>query len=377
MEPFDRREFVDQLKRCALSQAEISALAVSSSLHPAQVQSLVKLWLDGAAPSPLDATIDGSAPNRVGVVAPSNLFVATWQPIVECLSLGARVLVRASDRDRAAAEILQTWIRRASPSLAARVECTSFARDDVQAWSDFFQRVDAVIVQGGVQACEQIERLRDDFAPDLPLRLQGHRVSLALIHGQPNQAVCDGLALEALISDGRGCMSPRLIVLLNPEPGALARWGSELHRAVDRLSSQWDLPAAHFEQVSTWRHALEGHRLEAAMVGGHIVETQTQSAHLMVRVDANLSTLAARHLGPTGPLLWLVGTDQPVVDLLAPVAKLLCIVTIGPGVEAIVGNSALLTAGAKRVAPIGFAQQPPWGLTSEMDALGQGLTQPA
>ena len=368
MSVWQSKQIGERLRASPLTAAEVDRIAHSGGLRAPQVEALVQLWLQGASVGSADERASGPHPAKIAVVAPGNLFVATWQPIIEGLALGAEVVVRASQRDRDAPDVLRRWLHRAVPELAPRLRCVTFPRDDEGSWRRLLSDVDAAVVQGSSTACEDLKGVRDRCSPGLPIRAQGHRLSLSLVSGPPSKPLCDRLAFDALVSAGRGCMAPRVVI--HRGGGDLRDWVEPLSDALQGLSDRWQLPA--FEQLDgAWRHAVELHRLEAALAGGRLLEPALSAAQLLIRLDAPIDRLTLSHLPPAGPALWLLASEAPAARLLAPVSRWLSVVTVDADSEPL--REALYEAGALRVDEIGRAQSPPWGVTCEMLPLGAEL----
>jgi len=208
--------------RGALSRLE-AGIAQSSGLHPTSLRRLVELWLGGASPRSLGrmvALAEGRRPaGRVGIVAPGNLCVATWQAMIEALVTGNTVRIRAGSGDRLAPGNLVRLLAETDEELAAQVELVQFERGDETGWRTFFDGLDALLIYGGDPAVESVARRAAEAGYAGPIRRHGHGVSLGLLPArlveQPEQLMrlARGLAHDALLADGRGCLSLRALLV--------------------------------------------------------------------------------------------------------------------------------------------------------------------
>ena len=221
-----RLEAVDQM--CAqartggLSRGVLEAdLASSSGLHPSSLDRLVSLWLERSQRADLARIVEvgrAGAVGTVGVVAPGNLCVATWQAMIEALLCGNQLIVRPGSGDPLAANNLKRALSLVDGDVAACIEVTSFPRGDSRAWRDLLSRCDALVAYGSDEAVAAIEALAAESRVSMKVRRHGHRVSLAWLPGdlvddaRAMAGWAQGLAHDVLVADGRGCMSLRALL---------------------------------------------------------------------------------------------------------------------------------------------------------------------
>jgi len=423
--------------RGGLPGAMARTLAQSAGLQESSIHHLVGLWAEAFDAEAVDSAIGDAAAGdaaagdaaaagkrrvgQIGIVAPGNLFIATWQLAIEVLMLGGQAHVRASARDRDAIAVLTALLASLEPAWAQRVTVSHFDRHDAAAWARFVEPLQAVVAQGSDEALRALEVQIRASRPDLPMRCHGHRVSWAVattaaIVGEDgdyadygNQdnpgdrptkqtQLCDSLALDALVADGRGCMTPRALFLIEPrvcapqtvgaaptattashEPSTaaaltrdvVARVGAALAEALVRAAER--LPAAEIGmQPAAMRRAwVEEQRFAAAMAGQPVFVKICREYGLIVLGGPAPAALSARDLGPGGRLL--VVRAAPV----RPEAyDSLCAITSTIGLSKDVDPTlaeAFKRNGARRCCAVGDMQAPPWSLTSDGQPLGFGI----
>lgn len=209
-------------------------IATSSGLHPTSVERLTTLWAGAwRAPGPqrlVHHMAAGFPVGRVAVVAPGNLCVATWSAIAEPLVAGNVVRVRPGSGDPLAAERWRGALAQLSPEVAERIEIDAFGRGDLARWRQFLREVDTLVVYGGDAAVAAVWRMAGEAGFAGRLRGHGDRRAMAVLH-HPDElrARATDLAHDALLADGRGCLSLSTVWLVGDHPRAT--WQS-LHEAL-------------------------------------------------------------------------------------------------------------------------------------------------
>ncbi len=287
-------------------------LAATSGLHSTSVDRLVDLWLRSLKPDAIDtwlaAMSSKSAVDVAGVVAPGNLFVATWTAVLEPWLRGCRVIVRPSTRDPVAPQNLANALGIIDSSFAGTIVDDLFDRRDTRSWARFFARVGAVAIYGSDEALDEIAAHAGPGSP--PLRRHGHKVSIGYLSAQDWQslatdpALCEAIAHDALLADGRGCMSLRALVV-EGAPQRNADSLAALAAAVEVVARR--LPAGTIATAITAgrRMSVEQARLDAA-IGGNGVVIEFGDAWLVVDAVAR-PTIDTPALGPGSRVLQVLG----------------------------------------------------------------------
>jgi len=176
----------------------------------------------------------GAPPRRVVIWCAGNVFTAALEWTALFASLGSEVVLKASARCPAPVEALADDFA----ALGVRAHTLPHA-----AAFHLLDGADAVL---GFGSDEAMAALQSRLKLTQRRSLHGHRVSFAVVSGDPSTA--PGLALDAALYDGRGCMSPAAVFCLgDPEPlvdalaVALARLADALPRGeVDpALGPRW------------------------------------------------------------------------------------------------------------------------------------------
>ena len=355
-----------------LPTAALATLVASTNLHASAVERFVALWLAAADDEAVAAATADRSAGCVGIVAPGNLFIATWQLIVEVLALGGTARVRASGRDRAAAEVLVELLRAVDPTWAARVEVRHFAPGDSERWAEFVHGLQAVVAQGSDEAMLALRTRLSGLTPNLPLRLHGHRLSWAFARSSEDLiASADGLAHDMLLGDGRGCMTPRAVLV----QGGIdddARISAALRSALTDAARALPPGLVPTDLAASQRAWIEQQRFDAALAGRSFHAAMSPGFSLVVSGGDPPQRLDAGELGPGGRLLVV----RPAPAKLAALEGLCAItstVGLAPGSTHAMA-AALRAMGVRRCCDVGQMQAPPWSETSDGQPLGQDIS---
>ncbi|MCO4760446.1 MAG: hypothetical protein KC502_03035 [Myxococcales bacterium] len=339
-------------------------IADSTGLDFRSVRRLVDLWTTVAE---VAKTPDLSG-ETVGIVAPGNLFIATWQLVMEALACGAHARVRASRRDARSVAVLQRLLQRHVPPLAARIEVRHFSPDSPADWRAFGQGLCALVAQGSDGALAGLQRQIGAHHPDLPLRLHGHRLSFAWAAGVPSSDGWQALAHDVLLADGRGCMAPRALLVAGPI-GHVDEVGATCDAALRKAAEAFprgqlppDLPAVH-------RAWVEEQRFAAAMDGRPFAAAVREDYAWVVVGGACSGPISPADLGPGGRLLVVRAASEQLSQwqLTAPHTSTVALWPWPSPEQA----ERLQAIGVRRCCALGQMQAPPWTLTSDGGPLGE------
>ena len=247
----------------------LEGIAETSGLHPTSLQRLTDLWADAwMPPGPKQALQRGlghlppgswSPLDQVAVVAPGNLCVATWQAVLEPLLAGCRVRLRSASGDPRAADNLARALGMIDSELAERLETTAFDHRDDDAWCRFLAGTQALAIYGGDEAVAAVLKQAAFNGYQGRVRCHGHMQSLAVLQTAEldRPGLVQALAHDALLADGRGCMSLRLVLLV----GMLTRqqqWAFHQALAEALAEAALVLPAGTIAPQWLAQQALEG-----------------------------------------------------------------------------------------------------------------------
>jgi acyl-CoA reductase-like NAD-dependent aldehyde dehydrogenase len=268
---------------------------------------------------------------RVAVVLSANVFVGALRAVALARAASDDVVVRPSRRDPAFARAL--------------VEAAN-------AFGDVNVRVDddldiASVEEGEIHVYgrdETIAEMRKQVRPSVRLRGHGSGMGVAWISAEAHvEKAARGLADDVVVFDQRGCLSPRIVLVLGDEARASA-FADALHAELDRLD------------VSIPRGAVPADERAAA---GRYVATMTYACRALV------GSQHAIGVAPPGAPLVLpppyrtvhvaaCASMEEAAKLLAPLAK--GVVTVGSDD---VAAARVLAPSWARIAALGMMQRPP------------------
>ena len=341
----------------------------TSGLHPTSLTRLVDLWLGGLTANALGHVAEsegGGAPlGTVAIIAPGNLCVATWQAMVEALVCGNRLLIRPGSGDPRAAENLRAVLARVSGDVAERIEILPFERDDLAAWRAMLARADGLMVYGGDGAVDQVAALAEEAGFKGPMRRHGHGVSLAILpaailadEAQLRQLAPD-LAHDALLADGRGCLSLRALLVEGALPAE--RWSEIADVLADAMTAvAQQLPQGHIatDLLASRRLLIEEAEFVAATAPGQALLRHDPAAGWAIVGWPQRRQLAPAALGPGARCLVMLplAHRNELGAALAPMERWLSTLAV-PRRSIGVGHVAL-SAGFDRVCAAGQMQAP-------------------
>jgi acyl-CoA reductase-like NAD-dependent aldehyde dehydrogenase len=268
---------------------------------------------------------------RVAVVLSANVFVGALRAIAIARAASDDVVVRPSRRDPAFARALVDEANRLGDThlrIADDLDIGSVETGEIHVYG----------------RDETIAEMRTRTRPAVRLRGHGSGMGVAWISADADLAeAARGLADDVVVFDQRGCLSPRIVLVLGDEARASA-FADALHAELERL------------EVSIPRGAVPGEERAAA---GRYVATMTYACRALV------GSAHAIGIAPPGAPLVLPPPYRTVhvsacasVDeaskLLAPLAK--GIVTIGSDDP---GSARRLAPSWARIAALGMMQRPP------------------
>jgi acyl-CoA reductase-like NAD-dependent aldehyde dehydrogenase len=268
---------------------------------------------------------------RVAVVLSANVFVGALRAIAIAGAASYDVLVRPSRRDPAFARALVAEANRLGDTHLRIV-------DDL----DIGSVEDGEIHVYGRD--ETIAEMRTRARPAVRLRGHGSGMGVALISADADlERAARGLADDVVVFDQRGCLSPRIALVLGDETRASAL-ADALHAQLERL------------EVSVPRGAVPADERAAA---GRYVATMTYAFRVLV------GSAHAIGIAPPGAPLMLpppyrtvhvaaCASFEEAMRLLAPLAR--GVVAVGSDDP---GSARRLAPSWARVAVLGMMQRPP------------------
>ncbi len=293
----------------------------------------VAFGLDCLEKDPSDAElatlVSGVTPSpRVHVILSANVFTAPLRALAVACAASSSVSVRPSRRDPVFAREL---VRRA-PGLRIRLdeaaEVSSVAEGEIHVYG----------------RDETIAAVRASARPGVRVRAHGPGMGLALVSERADLAgAARGLAEDVVAFDQRGCLSPRVALVIGDRSRGerfadlLDARLADLGRAVPRgrLDPDETRDAARYVETMAFAGEVrrgEGHVVGLAVDGALVVPPPGRHVH--VAVVAGVEE-AGRVLGPVSRFIVAVGCDKAALV------------------------ASLLVSTRVRISPLGRMQRPP------------------
>ncbi len=246
----------------------------------------------------LTALIDSTAPSaEAHVLLSANVFIAAHRALALALASAPTVTVRPSRREPEMAELL---LEGAPHSFQLKPELSPAAGDQLWAYG----------------SDDTLRALAERLPPGVVLHAHGSGFGIAVLDGQPSDNELAGilpkLAEEIALFDQRGCLSPRVLLLMgSPEfarevAQALAVELSALETRIPRGI----LDPQEAAEITAYRDTA-GYAGEIFSAGLGFVSAGASSAFLLPPVGRNL------HVLPTSDLLGSVSGFSSLVTTCA------------------------------------------------------------
>ena len=273
-----------------------AGLADTCGIEQASVRRLTELWLDSLAAGAIDRwqrrmgvgerePVAGAA-----IVAPGNLFVATWTAMLEPWLCGADVRIRPGSGDPNGPSNLIAAL--GGDGLTTHI----IARGDGNGWRAFLRDAQALAVYGGDEAVAAVRAIATDVGYVGEFRGHGHKLSIATLKGDEINVLASDWAHDALLADGRGCMSLRGVRVTGPF-GLNEAGRKTFARVAERLPAGV-LPTA---ALAARRLLVEQARLDAAL--GAPVQVHEFGDAAVIEDRRPLPELEMHHVGPGARLV--------------------------------------------------------------------------
>ncbi len=288
--------------------------------EPCRVPSVTAVWLAGSIPS------------------------AAFHAILLPLVAGSAVYVKPSSHDPASPRLFAESLRAADPWLG---EAVVVGHD-----SALLETADAVVAHG---ADESIAAIRARVPPHRVFIGHGHKLSLAVVGpGAELAPAAEAAALDIALYDGRGCLSPAYVGVVDRPAGRAAAFVQALAGALERLAIE--LPRGRLE--ASEEAGLHELRARAAVREGVRLEMSERGTEWTVILEPSGSRPAPGLLRciPVIPLSG-AGELEGWCGQLAPHLSSLGHVGWAEGKDEL--TRALRLGGGSRVCPLGRMQFPP------------------
>jgi hypothetical protein len=321
--------------------ALVEAIAAESGLSPPGVILALEEILEvDRAPAELDRFLAHPRLSAVGerasaaVVLSSTVPTAGFRAIAWALAQSPRVVVRPSRRCRA----LVSAIAETAPGIVALAPSSDRPEDDLHALVAGLGSNGALHVYGGDGALATAKEATKQRA-DLHVELHGPGFGVIVAGDRDIEERARAIATDVAAFDQRGCLSPRLALVV----GDVSRAADALHAALSALDVQVPRGSLDDHERAEVRLARETARFAGRLLEG--------AGHAVYELPASSAT----PVGPVGRNLPFIGVRgiEEAVDRLRPFSGRLTHVGTVEG-----WREALATLAP--TCPLGAMQRPPF-----------------
>jgi len=178
-------------------------------------------------------------PGVTAVWLAGSIPTASFASLIMPLLAGSAVYAKPASADRASPELFAATLREIDPQVGAALALGEDARA--------LEHADAVVATG---SDETVRALRAAVPPMTPFVAHPHKLSLAAIGPAIDLgSAARRVALDAALWDGRGCLSPAWVLVIDGTRGRAAGLAEHLADELDRLATLLPqgplLPAEH------------------------------------------------------------------------------------------------------------------------------------
>lgn len=307
--------------------ALVHALAVESGLHVVNVTWALDHVLElSPAEDDVERLLE-RAPRHTGVIVllAGNVFVAPLRAVAWALAQSSRVRVRTSRR----AALFTRALFDAARGTAADFELVESGEPERDVLGAMAEWPDAAVhAYGGARTIDAVTAAAGDRA----LEAHGPGFGAMLAHSQAYLAHADPIARDVAVFDQRGCLSPRIALVVGGEEDR-ARVADALHAALSSVDAA--MPRGDLDEAE--RSALVACR-DAAIVAGRALEGE---GHLVV--ESPVITM-----GPAARVLPVIAVEEgEAIAWLSQQRELACVAT-----------DRVLPLMGPRIATLGAMQRP-------------------
>ncbi len=310
----DVRRLLEAARRVYARRAELVPELVATTGLSAQgvelgFESLEREATDEQLEALVDAAGDAA---HVHVVLSANVFVAPLRALALARAAAPRVTVRPSPRDPV---VTRALVAEASGEGVAILDERDAARTGA----------DAVHVYG---RDETIAAVAAGAPPGTTVTGHGAGLGIAVVSPDADEPrAAQQLALDVVAFDQRGCLSPRLALVVGDEARA-SRFAGRLHLALEELDRRVPRGTLHpdeREAAVRWMETLafSGRLWRSAehavgVDGGDGLALPPPGRHLLVLAVADPAAPAARIAPLEGAVVTVGADDEPLARRIAP-----------------------------------------------------------
>lgn len=219
-------------------------------------------------------------PKRLMIWCSANVFTAPLEWVAQFVALGSEVVLKAPS----ACPLPVLAMAEAFSELGV-----SAYEVDLEAGFDLLPSCDAVM---GFGSDASMANLEAHIGPAIPRSLHGHKGSLAIVRAADPEACAEGLIQDAILYDGRGCMSPLAVFCLGN--------ADALYTAIQKKAADISVPMGTLTLAES---AQKSRRVAIAKLIGKGHAPQLNGGVLPIQLDpAEFEFLSLPRLLPIHPV---------------------------------------------------------------------------
>jgi hypothetical protein len=293
--------------------------------------------------------------DRVAIVSSDTTIGVALVPAVYALAAKCDVVVK--DRNDALVRAFFGSLADERPEFAAAATARAWTGGDDPLEAPVLGAADVVVAFGAAPA---LRAIRAQLKADARFVAFGHRTSVgyvdaASIGAHERRTLLDGIATDALLYDGDGCLSLHVLFVAG-ETAAVTRFTADLAEAFERVSIEFPAGATDPQRAASVAAYRNLGAFRAAGGRGAIYAPASHSATIAFDPPRDAPPPFLPRVLPVVPVAGPADAVEYLRAHALPVAALGVADTLAPGVLAFAE-----AAGAVRIARLGEMQAPPVG----------------
>lgn len=264
--------------------AEIAARAgFSAALVDSSLDALLKPFTAEAIASVarrVSAVKRVNEPQVIGFIMAGNVAGAGIHEFTIALIAGAGLLVKTASAEPIFFEAFARTLAEIDSTVASRVATFNWTRTRADLSAEMLANCDRVVAYGDDSTIRSLHE--SDKVLGFGSRVSAAVVAQSALATSRIDAVAESLALDVVMFEQLGCLSPHQIFVISPRPGAVREFAAALARVIENLSAR--MPPAKLplrdaceilglRERARWRRiagepieSFEGQRLEWTVV---------------------------------------------------------------------------------------------------------------
>ena len=219
--------------------AEIAARAgFSAALVDNSLDALLKPFTPDALASiarRASAVKRAIEPNVLGFIMAGNVAGAGIHEFTIALIAGAGLLVKSASAEPIFFEAFARTLAEIDSTVASRVATFNWGRARADLSAEMLASCDRVVAYGDDSTIRSLDE--SDKVLGFGSRVSAAVVAQSALAASRKDAVAESLALDVVMFEQLGCLSPHQIFVISPRPGAAREFAAALAHAIENLSA--------------------------------------------------------------------------------------------------------------------------------------------